>query len=235
MFLSALPAIGVATAAFTLVHFWMLGRVEGGYPRAFKLSRGIAAVILTLIGFAGLILALPEWRDAFLVHQGEGDELLRWGVIISYGHLLSDFVWMAYGKSRFQITPRRDLIFHHGLGAAAFAYALHIEVGYGMVMLAMATEVMPCFTGLEAFGKHKRSASIQRLAARARLLVLAFWRIPLWLSALVLCVWNLSEGSYPDDLHFVFQFSTACVIMLLCLDSYWMRKCIPAWHEPPAA
>jgi len=67
------------------------------------------------------------------------------------------------------------------------------------------------------------------------LLVLAFWRIPLWLSALVLCVWNLSEGSYPDDLHFVFQFSTACVIMLLCLDSYWMRKCIPAWHEPPAA
>lgn len=228
MFLSALPAIGVVTLAFTLVHAWVLRRVESAYPRAFKLSRGVAAVILTAIGFVGLILALPDWRDAFLVHH-EPDDLLRWGVIIAYGHLMSDFVWMVVGKVRDDIAPRRDLIFHHGLGAVAYAYSLQIEVGYGMVMVTLASEVMPCFTGLEAYGKHRASEAVQLLAARARLLVLTFWRIPLWVFALVMCVWNLNDGSYASDLTFVFQFSAVCLVLILGLDAYWWRKCLPAW------
>ncbi|MAW61905.1 MAG: hypothetical protein CMJ94_13895 [Planctomycetes bacterium] len=234
MFLSALPAIAVATLAFTLVHVWVLMRVEPAYPRAFKLSRGVAAVVLTAIGFVGLGLALPDWKDAFLVHHEPGD-LLRWGVIIAYGHLMSDFVWMAYGSLRHGISPRRDLIFHHGLGAAAYAYALQIEVGYGMVMVTLASEIMPCFTGLEAYGKYRASEAVQRLAARARLIVLSIWRIPLWVFALVMCIWNLSDGSYASDLTFVFQFSTVCLILLLGLDAYWWRKCLPAWRDQAAA
>ncbi|MCH2102252.1 MAG: hypothetical protein MK209_10065, partial [Planctomycetes bacterium] len=97
MFFSALPAIGVATLIFTLIHIWVIRQVKSAYPSAFKLSRGIAAFVLTAIGFSGLILALPDWHYGFLVRQEAGD-LLRWGVIIAYGHLLSDFIWMVYGR-----------------------------------------------------------------------------------------------------------------------------------------
>ena len=233
MFLSALPAIGVVTLAFTLVHVWVLARVGNAYPRAFKLSRGIAAVILTVIGFIGLGLAFADWRDAFIVHH-DADDLLRWGVIIAYGHLLSDFVWMAYGKAKHAIQPRKDLIFHHGLGAVAYAVSLQIEVGYGMVMVTLASEVMPCFTGLEAYGKYKESDAVQRLAARARLLVLSFWRFPLWVFAFVMCVVNLNDGSYASDLTIVFVFCTICLVLILGLDLYWWKKCLPAWKGQAA-
>lgn len=234
MFLGALPAIGIGTLFFTLVHAWVFQRVGNAYPRAFKLSRGIAAVILTVIGFFGLVLALPDWRDAFLVHHDSGD-LLRWGVIVAYGHLLSDFIWMAYGKAKHAVQPRKDLVFHHGLGAVAYAVSLQIEVGYGMVMVTLASEVMPCFTGLEAYGKYRASEAVQHLAARARLLVLSFWRIPLWLFALAMCLMNLHDGSYDSDLAVVFLFCAICLVLILGLDLYWWKKCLPAWKRQAAA
>lgn len=234
MFLAALPAITVMTLVFTVVHGAVLGRLREGYPRAFKLSRGIAAVALTVVGFIGLGLALPTWREAFLIHE-EADALLRWGVILAYGHLMSDFVWMAYGKFAHGIRPRRDLIFHHGLGAAAYGYALQIEVGYGMVMLSLASEIMPCFTGLEAYGKHLASSRVQQLASRARLLVLAFWRIPLWAFALTMCLLNLPEPAHAPDLAFVFWFAASCLVLLLGLDLYWVRKSVAAWRNQAAS
>jgi len=229
MFLSSLPAIGAITVVFTLIHAWMHRSVERDFNRAFKLSRGIAAMVLTAVGFLGLAWAYSDWRQAFIVHHDEGN-LLIWGVIIAYGHLMSDFIWMGWGRAAHGIRPRKDLLFHHGLGAVAYAYAMQLEVGYGMVMVTLASEIMPCFTGLEAFGKYKDDTAIQHTAARARLLVLMFWRIPLWAGSLALCIWNHSTGGYAPDLRFVFQFATACLVLLLSLDLYWLKKCLPAWR-----
>lgn len=229
MFSAALPGIAVATAVFTAIHLGVGKRVEANFSRAFKLSRGVAAVTLTLVGTAGLLIDLPNWRQAFLVRHPE-DSVLRWGVILAYGHLVSDFIWMAWGRWRAGVVPRTDLLIHHGLGALAYAYALEIQVGYGLVMLSLASELMPCFTGLEAWGKHKERDAVVRRAARARLVVLLSWRIPLWTLALVLCVLLFVDGRYPAELRFPLQFSIACLVMLLGLDLYWVRKCLPAWR-----
>lgn len=229
MFLASLPAISVVTAIFTAIHAWVQRSVEPEFNRAFRLSRGIAAVALTVVGFIGFALVLPEWKQAFILRH-DSDDLLLWGVIIAYGHLLSDFIWMAWGRIASGINPRMDLLFHHGLGALAYGYAMHIEVGYGIVMVTLASEIMPCFTGLEAFGKYKDDPGMQQTAARARLLVLMFWRIPLWATCLGLSIWNLSAGGHTGELEFAYQFATVALVLLLCLDLYWLKKCLPAWR-----
>ena len=48
-------------------------------------------------------------------------------------------------------------------------------------------------------------------------------------------VFNLDKMGYASDLTFVFQFSTVCLILLLGLDAYWWRKCLPAWRDQAAA
>ncbi len=211
---------------------WVQARVEPDFNRAFKLSRGLAAVTLTVVGFVGVLSAMEHWTTGFLYAHEPGD-LLRWGVALAYGHLLSDFIWMARGQKLHQIKPRRDLLIHHGLGAIAYAYSMIAEVGYALVMLSLASEIMPCFTGLEAWGKHRDRPGTQLLAARARLLVLMFWRIPLWAFALTMLTHTATTGGMQEGLDFIYKFSIACLTFLLGLDLYWVKKCAAAWT--PAA
>lgn len=219
---------------FTVAHVWVQARVEPDFNRAFKLSRGIAAVTLTVVGFVGVMSALEHWRTGFLYAHAP-DDILRWGVALAYGHLLSDFIWMARGRSKYQIKPRRDLLIHHGLGAVAYAYSMYAEVGYALVMLSLASEVMPCFTGLEAWGKHRDRPGTQLLAARARLLVLMFWRIPLWAFALTMLSQTALNGGMQEGLEFIYKFSIACLTFLLGLDLYWVKKCAAAWTPATSA
>ena len=98
-----------------------------------------------------------------------------------------------------------------------------------MVMLTLSSEVMPCFTGIEAYGKYKESEYVQLLAARARLIVLSFWRIPIWIFAFVICVVNLISRSYADGLTIFFQLCAVCLVLILGLDLYWWKRCLLAW------
>jgi hypothetical protein len=228
-----LIAIVVFTVFFTAAHAWVQVRIEPDFNRAFKLSRGLAAVTLTVVGFVGVLSAIEHWQTGFLYSHEPGD-LLRWGVALAYGHLLSDFIWMARGQKLHQIKPRRDLLIHHGLGTIAYAYAMIAEVGYALVMLSLASEIMPCFTGLEAWGKHRDRPGTQLLAARARLLVLMFWRIPLWAFALTMLWHTATSGGMQEGLEFIYKFSIACLTFLLGLDLYWVNKCAAAWTPAPA-
>lgn len=193
----------------------------------------MAALILTTVGFVGVLSALDHWRTGFL-YAHAADDILRWGVALAYGHLLSDFIWMYHGNRSLNIKPRRDLLIHHGLGAVAYAYAMIAEVGYALVMLSLASEIMPCFTGLEAWGKHRDRPATQLLAARARLIVLMIWRIPLWAFALTMLSHTAFTGGMQPGLEFIYKFSIACLTFLLGLDLYWVKKCAAAWTPTPA-
>lgn len=214
-----------AALVFTVAHIWVLTAVEPKYPRAFKLSRGFAALVLTVLGIAGLIVGAGDWRTGFLRQHHSGDWRLL-AVYIAYGHLISDYLWMAWGKVRHAIQPRTDLILHHGLAIVCYGYAIALEVGYGVVLLTMASELMPCSTALEAWAKHRGKHRLEQVAARARFWVLLLGRIPMWLFALSMFIRTEIAGEVPAELGFVYQIAIGGMSALLALDLYWLRKCL---------
>jgi hypothetical protein len=226
-----IATIAAFTAVFTAVHAWVRLRIEPDFHRAFRLSRGFAAILLTTVGFCGLLVALPQWRVGFL-YRHDADDWMVWGVALAYGHLLSDFIWMAIGYKTDRIKPRADLLIHHSLAAIGYAYAMIVSIGYGVVLLSLASELMPCFTGLEAWGKFKQNQATQLRAARARLVVLILWRIPLWSFSLAMYIHTIQGGVFAPGLETPTKFVAASFILLLGLDLYWVRKCLPAWKAP---
>lgn len=206
-----------------MLHLLALGRVEPEYPRAFKLSRGAAAAILTAIGLAALVGAWPEWRSAFLYRHFDGD-WMRYGLLCVYGHLLSDFIWMAVGAWRFGVKPRKDLILHHAMGLVGFGAALWLKVGYALALITMVTEVMPVTTGLNALGKRLSSQALMDAAEKARLHLLVWLRLPLWLTLFVLVCMVLAIGN-PGDLLPAYLVACVGLAGLVGLDLYWVGKC----------
>ncbi len=215
----------VATVVFTLAHAWVLGAIEPKYPRAFKISRGFAALVLTALGIVGLIDSADSWRTGFLAVHDSPDWRLA-AVSIAYGHLISDYIWMIYGRARHQIRPRTDLILHHGLALVGYGYAMALEIGYGVVLLTMASELMPCSTAIEAWGKLRDRDRLQRWAAKGRFYVLLLGRIPMWLFALTMFIRTVVAGEVPEGLGFVYQIAISGMSALLALDLYWLRKCL---------
>lgn len=217
--LVALPAF---TAAFTALHA-VAPRIAPENPRAFALSRGIAAAVLTVLGAAALVDALPMWPVAFLYHHEAGD-WMRTGLLVVYGHLLSDFLWMGWSRWRHGIVPRKDLIIHHGLGVLAYGYALYVEVGYAIALIAMITELMPVTSGYGALGKALGRPGMVDAAARWRLKVLVGLRLPVWLMLFALVNRAIFAGAVPEGLGPAFAVAYSGLVGLMALDVYWIRK-----------
>lgn len=211
------------TAFFTLLHAIAIANVEPVYARAFKLSRGIAAAVLTTLGILALIDAMPHWRSAFLYVHEAGD-WMRYGVFCIYGHLLSDFIWMAVGRVRFGIKPRADLVLHHVLGLVGFGAALYLHVGYALALITMITELMPVTTGINALGKRIAVPALVDGAEKARLHVLVWLRLPLWLTLLTLTATVLALGN-PGALLPAYLVAFGGLAGLVLLDVYWVGKC----------
>ena len=212
-----------ATAFFTLLHMLALVRLEPVYPRAFKLSRGAAALVLTSLGLAALVGGFPHWREAFL-YEHASDDWMRLGLIAVYGHLVSDFLWMAWGKWRYAINPRKDLMIHHGLGIVGFGAALYLEIGYAFALLTMITELLPLTTGVNAWGKRIAIPRVVDAADRARLHVLAWLRLPLWIGLLILVAFAMLSG-HAEPLMLAYVVAAGGLVGLIGLDCYWIGKC----------
>lgn len=217
-----LPLLGFI-AFFVALHLLALTRLEPVYPRAFKLSRGAAAMILTGLGLAALIGGRHHWREAFLYHQ-EASDWMRTGLLVVYGHLLADFIWMAVGRFKYGIKPRKDLIIHHGLGVLGFGAALVLEIGYAFALLTMITELLPLTTGINAWGKRIAIPAVVDVADRARLHVLAWLRLPLWLGLFGLVVLAIFGGP-TDGMRPAYLVAGVGLVGLIGLDIYWIGKC----------
>jgi len=217
-----LPLLGF-TAFFVGLHALALVRLEPVYPRAFKLSRGAAALILTTLGTAALIGGHEHWREAYLYHQA-ADDWMRLGLLVVYGHLMADFIWMAVGRFGYGIRPRRDLIIHHSLGAVGFGAALVLQIGYAFALLTMITELLPLTTGINAWGKRIAIPAVVDVADRARLHVLAWLRLPLWIGLLALVILAILGGP-EDGMRPAYLVAGAGLVGLIGLDIYWIGKC----------
>ncbi|MBC8368624.1 MAG: hypothetical protein H8E25_01370 [Planctomycetes bacterium] len=218
-------------AFFMLLHVVFLNLPKANYTRAMKLSRGVAAVILSVVGFYGLFADLGQWRSAFIFHHTAGDALeskLHFCMLICMGHFVADLLWLVLGKMRYGVALRRDLIIHHVIGIIAFGYALHHEIAYVACLITMASEVMPVTTGIGAYGQRVQNMDIVRSANRWRLKLLVWWRVPLWATMAILSVRTLIFGAYPQDLFVAYILSTCGFVGLLLLDRFWIKQCIAA-------
>jgi hypothetical protein len=216
-------------AFFTVLHVVAQGAITRHYHRAFKISRGVAAGILTIIGFTALAFSLDHWRDAFLFAQDYRDggrDFWMWhGLLIVLAHMLSDFVWMAWGFLRERIVPRLDLVLHHAVGVGAFSYALWKEMGYAICLIAMASELMPVSTGIAGWSQHKADRRLHDWASTTRLRVLVWVRRPLWFGLAALTARPILLGEVEEGFVVAYGIAAVGFTTLIFLDKYWIAKC----------
>jgi hypothetical protein len=218
-------------AFFIVLHVVFLNLPKTHFNHAMKLSRGVAAVILSVIGFYGLFADLGQWKSAFIYHHtGEGilERNLYFCMLVCMGHFIADLLWLVWGKVRYGIPSRKDLIIHHLIGVVAFGYALHHELAYVACLITMASELMPVTTGIGAYGQRMQNMNIVRFANNWRLLLLLWWRVPLWGFMALLSIRALFSGDYQDDLLIPYILATLGFSGMLLLDRFWLKQCIAA-------
>lgn len=217
------------TAFFVLVHAWFLGKVTENYHKAFQLSRGIAATILTGIGIAAAVVGIQHWDEAYLYRHDPaaslGDLWMWHGMLVVLSHILSDFVWMLYGRLSRQILPRKDLVIHHVVCLGAFCYALWKDVGFAVCLIALVSEAMPITSGISGWGQHRKRPDIVEKANAARLKVLIWWRRPLWFVMAFLTGRAILTGRVEEGLEIAFGIAAVGFTTLIFLDKYWIKKC----------
>lgn len=211
-------------AFFVSLHLGLWRWREPDYNRAFRMSRGFAAVVLTVLGVIGLVDAVDSFEIGFLYRHDPGGWMLG-AVCMAYGHLIADCLSMLYGRVALGIRPRNDLVAHHALALLAYGISMSIGVGHALVLVTLASEAMPCCSGLEAWGKHLSSARMVKAGSKGRLAILVFWRLPLWALVMSMLARTAVAGEVPDDLVIVWIFAMTALVPLICLDIYWVRKC----------
>ncbi len=215
-----------ATVGFLALHVIFFPRVEASWSRAFQLSRGLAAGLLTVLGSLAFVDSFSRWREAFLWRHGEED-WLRSALLVVCGHLLADLFWMVWSRYFHGMQLRPDLLLHHLLGLAAYGVSIFLEVGHALAMVAMMTEMMPVTTGLHAWARRRGNDLLKSRLERARLRLLAWFRMPFWGSCFLLLLFAPNAGLRAEDplLRVAAGVALVCLLVLLALDAHWVRKC----------
>lgn len=217
-----LPGTVLATFGFLGLH-WSVGRISGrSFRTALKLSRGIAATVLVLIG---LFAAIEWWelrRVAFLAAQP--DPLDAWPVAIFAGHLAADLFWILGGRLVLDSRVARDLVVHHLLGIAVCVAAVWFGAGHALIGVILLAEVLPVMTGLAAWARSHERSGLERNVLRASLWLILLFRIPLWLAVGALLAAVL-VGGRAEAIHW----AVAPVVLpglgvVVALDLYWVRS-----------
>jgi hypothetical protein len=226
MAIAALPLVCLFSLVFLTVHILVYRSVKV-YPRAFQISRGVAAVVLTGVGVIALLYAKGAWNTAFLYAHSIEDPLLFLMTIVM-GHFLSDFLWMAWGKQALAISPRPDLLIHHGIGMISYGIAFCLLFGGALALIVMMSELMPVVSGLTGWAKFKGNRSLEILCAKWRIRLLVWWRGPLWLVLIALLIRTKMIGGFPEPYSILFWLILPLFFFLLGLDEFWIRRCLEA-------
>src|SRR4051812_19313524 len=120
-----LTFVAVAVAVL-LVHALIEWRTKAPFHVAFRVTRGVASIVLTAVGFFALVHWSSLWRDAWLVRQDE--PLATALVMIPLGHFAADFLLLGWGWATRGSVPRMDLVIHHALGSFAGFVVLHYGI-----------------------------------------------------------------------------------------------------------
>lgn len=226
----------VATASFLLLHQLVerpLARRGVPFHVALKVSRGLASVLLVVLGFATLIGYWPRWRVLFLGAHPDGSIPYHLLLFI-VGHFAADLLWLAWGRLGRGSRPRVDLVLHHLVGLAACGAALWLELGYLLVAIAMTTELMPVATGLGGWGKVLDSLGVERAAVALSLAALGLWRIPFWAFLVAMVASGRVAAALPDLPPPVGPIVLAAASALVLMDFYWAHKLWSTYREMTA-
>lgn len=216
-----------AFAFFMAVHVGIGRWSQRAFHVDLKLSRGIAALLLSIMGFWGLANYFDAWRYAFLI-PNDPDSLLGACVLIILGHMFADFAWLAIGARYYNSKPRQDLIIHHIVVVIGCFCCYYLDVGYLFAVVGMSTELMPVTTGLGSLGRVLDNERLEIASMRLRLVVLWFWRIPVWLLVLSVLSWEVMTGNMRAALGMAYPIAIVACLGLVGMDIYWSRQSLKA-------
>ena len=193
------------------------------------MSRGVAALLLSAVGFFAICSDLQSWPQAFMYFHSSGghwESVWYWCMHFCLGHFWADLLWLFFGRMKYQIAPRKDLIIHHLIGIIAFSYALHYQLAYPACLITMASELMPVTTGLSAYGQRVQNLKLVKWSNEARLKILVWWRVPLWATMSFLSVIVLVTKDVQPGLLLPYIMATVGFLALLFLDRFWIKQCL---------
>lgn len=210
-----------STAGFLVLHTIVEPLTRAPFEVAFRLTRGVASVLLTFIGFFMLFYAYSLWPEAWVIQQRDG--VAAACITFALGHFVADFFLLAWGRLWHGEPARLDLIAHHALGMVGGSLALYLRVAQELFVLMYTAELMPVTTAMSAIGALRANKALERLGAQLRLVTLLGWRMPMWAVIGVLTVYNLLSG--PDPLRATALWLTLLFLsVLITLDVTWIRK-----------
>jgi len=218
--------VGGSAAWFLALHFAVERRSGEPFKSAFRLSRGLASIVLSALGFFSLVHFSAHAGTVYVLPSP--DPLALALVALPIGHFVADFILLAYAFLRDRDRPRFDLIVHHGLGLVAAALTLALPIAAPLYLLLFTTEMMPVTTGLSALGTLRGKPSWERLGARLRLAVLLLWRIPLWLWVGHSIARNLLYAHPAHQARVIYEFSASFLLVTLSLDAHWTLQSLRA-------
>lgn len=222
----------VATLFFLFLHVALARRFPGQpFHLLLKLSRGVASVLLTGIGFYALLRWFALWPTAFLrVDATDSDAYYL--ICFVTGHFIADFLLLGFGFVRHRSEPRKDLLAHHLLGLVGAWVVFYYEVGYELFAVALSTEMMPVTSGIAAVAGLRANSALERLATQLRLLVLCGWRLPFWIFVTFIVLRDLQLPQHDALMLLARKVTLGCMAVVLVLDSYWIALCIRALRPP---
>lgn len=223
----------VATAFFLLLHVVVTHHARGQeFHVQLKLSRGLASILLTVIGFYALSQWWGLWPQAFLARHAPGSEPYLLIAFVS-GHFIADVGLLLWGWLLRDSSPRKDLVAHHALGLAACAVVFYYDFGHALFAVALTGEMMPVTSGIGALAPLLGRPSLERVATQLRLAVLALWRLPFWALVIAVLLLRMAQGE-PDSLMVLAQrLALTLFAVVVTLDIYWVRLCLRSLRETP--
>ncbi len=223
-----------STLFFLLLHAAVAAGTRGQpFHVQLKLSRGLATVILTAIGFYALWQWWDLWPQAFLRRHAPGTEPYLLITFVT-GHFIADVGLMLWGWLRRESMPRMDLIAHHALGVGVCIVVFYYGVGHLLFAVALTSELMPVTSGVAAFAPLLKRPALELLDSKLRLAVLLLWRLPLWLVMIIIVVCNMLQGQSDSLIVLAQRITLAAMAIIIVLDSYWVRLCIKNLRDPPS-
>lgn len=220
-----------ATLFFLLLHITVAFAARGRpFHDQLKLSRGLASICLTAIGFYALWLWWPMWSQAFL-NRHPRDSVPYLLICFVSGHFIADFLLLIWGAVRHHSSPRKDLIAHHLLGIVTCAVVFYFQFGYVLYAVALTSEMMPVTSGLAALAPLLGRPALERIATQLRFRVLMLWRLPFWTLIIAVVLWRMAQDE-PDSLMVLARRITlAAMTVVVVLDVYWTRLCMANLRE----